>query len=40
MSEPSTSPPAAFPYAIHLNVLYSALEKFALDPLVGAVRDA
>jgi hypothetical protein len=40
MSEPSTSPPAAFPYAIYLNALYPALEKFALDSLVGAVRDA
>jgi len=32
--------PAEFPYATHLNVLFQPLEKFAIDPLVGAVRDA
>jgi mannose-6-phosphate isomerase-like protein (cupin superfamily) len=30
----------AFPYATHLNVLFPALEKVALDPLVASVRDA
>jgi mannose-6-phosphate isomerase-like protein (cupin superfamily) len=40
MPEPIASPPPAFPYATHLNVLYPALEKFAVDPLVEAVRDA
>ena len=29
----------AFPYATHLNVLFPALEKIELDPLVAAVRD-
>ena len=29
-----------FPYATHLNVLFSPLEKIELDPLVAAVRDA
>ena len=28
-----------FPYATHLNVLFSALEKIQLDPLVASVRD-
>ncbi|HZI42393.1 MAG TPA: cupin domain-containing protein [Gemmatimonadaceae bacterium] len=32
--------PANFPYATHLNVLFEPLEKFALDPLVAAVKDA
>jgi mannose-6-phosphate isomerase-like protein (cupin superfamily) len=27
------------PYATHLNVLFPALEKIELDPLVAAVRD-
>lgn len=31
---------AEFPYATHLDVLYQSLEKFAIDPLVGAVTDA
>jgi len=30
---------SAFPYATHLNVLFPALEKIELDPLVDAVRD-
>ena len=30
---------AGFPYATHLNVLFPALEKIELDPLVAAVRD-
>ena len=30
---------SAFPYVTHLNVLFGPLEKFELDPLVGAVRD-
>lgn len=30
---------AAHPYATHLNVLFPALEKISLDPLVGQVRD-
>jgi mannose-6-phosphate isomerase-like protein (cupin superfamily) len=29
----------AYPYATHLNVLFGALEKIELDPLVSAVRD-
>ena len=29
----------AYPYATHLNVLFPALDKVALDPLVAAVRD-
>lgn len=33
------STPSAFPYATHLNVLFPALEKIELDPLVDAVRD-
>ena len=40
MSTPRTPPPSAFPYATHLNILFDPLEKIALDPLVGAVRDA
>jgi mannose-6-phosphate isomerase-like protein (cupin superfamily) len=28
-----------FPYATHLNVLFPALEKIELDPLVASVRD-
>jgi mannose-6-phosphate isomerase-like protein (cupin superfamily) len=40
MPGPSATPPSAFPYATHLNVLYDALQKFALDPLVGTVQDA
>ncbi len=38
MPEPSAVPD--YPYATHLNVLYPALQKFALDPLVAAVQDA
>jgi len=30
---------APYPYATHLNVLFPALEKVALDPLVADVRD-
>jgi len=33
----TTSP--QYSYATHLNVLFPALEKIALDPLVDAVRD-
>jgi mannose-6-phosphate isomerase-like protein (cupin superfamily) len=33
------STPSAFPYATRLNVLFPALEKIELDPLVDAVRD-
>lgn len=33
------TPPAAYPYATHLNVLVPALQKVALDPLVAAVTD-
>ena len=40
MPEPATTPPPAFPYATHLNVLFPPLETIALDPLVAAVRDA
>ena len=28
-----------YPYATHLNVLFGALDKIELDPLVSAVRD-
>ncbi|HEY2378198.1 MAG TPA: cupin domain-containing protein [Gemmatimonadaceae bacterium] len=31
---------SAFPYATHLDVLFPALEKVALDPLVASVRDS
>ena len=37
MSENASA--AAYPYATHLNVLFGALEKIDLDPLVSAVRD-
>jgi len=30
---------SAYPYATHVNVLFGALEKIELDPLVSAVRD-
>lgn len=30
---------SAYPYATHVNVLFGALEKVELDPLVSAVRD-
>lgn len=36
MPEP-TPAPAPFPYATYLNVLYGALEKIELDPLVRSV---
>ena len=39
MPTPDLPSPGAFPYATHLNVLFDPLEKFALDPLVAAVRD-
>ena len=40
MSEPQAAvTPDAFPYATHLDVLFPALEKVSLDPLVAAVRD-
>lgn len=32
-------PGPSYPYATHLNVLFPPLEKIALDPLIGAVRD-
>lgn len=38
-SATSTRAADAYPYATHLNVLFSPLEKIALDPLVTAVRD-
>ena len=31
--------PTQYPYATHLNVLFPALTKIELDPLVAAVRD-
>jgi mannose-6-phosphate isomerase-like protein (cupin superfamily) len=37
---PELTPPAAFPYATHLNVLYPPRETIAIDPLVAAVRDS
>ena len=39
MPESHTPTPPTYPYATHLNVLFPALEKIALDPLVAAVRD-
>jgi mannose-6-phosphate isomerase-like protein (cupin superfamily) len=39
MSEAANRPSSAYPYATHLNVLFPALEKIALDPLVAAVTD-
>ena len=36
-SDSSTGP--AYPYATHLDVMFGALEKIALDPVVDAVRD-
>jgi len=30
---------SAYPYATHLNVLFGALEKIELDPLVSGVQD-
>jgi mannose-6-phosphate isomerase-like protein (cupin superfamily) len=36
---PSSESDGAYPYATHLNVLFPALEKIALEPLVAAVRD-
>jgi mannose-6-phosphate isomerase-like protein (cupin superfamily) len=35
-----TPAPSAFPYATHLDVLFPALSKIELDPLVSAVHDA
>ena len=29
----------SYPYATHLNVVFGALEKIELDPLISAVRD-
>jgi mannose-6-phosphate isomerase-like protein (cupin superfamily) len=40
MAEPTSTPAKSFPYATHLDVLYRALEKVAVDPLVAAVQDA
>lgn len=40
MAEPTAEAPSAFPYATHLNVLFPALEKIGLDPLVAAVQDS
>jgi mannose-6-phosphate isomerase-like protein (cupin superfamily) len=36
---PTTNSSGAFPYATHLNVLFPALEKIALDPIIAGVRD-
>ncbi|HVE78791.1 MAG TPA: cupin domain-containing protein [Gemmatimonadaceae bacterium] len=36
---PARAAAAAFPYATHLDVLFPALAKVELDPLVAAVRD-
>jgi len=36
---PTTNSSDAFPYATHLNVLFPALEKIALDPIIAGVRD-
>ena len=39
-TQPSAADPSvAYPYATHLDVLFPALEKIALDPLVASVRD-
>ena len=35
----TTNPSAAFPYATHLNVLFPALDKIELDPIIAGVRD-
>ena len=44
MTEPQTesskgASASAFPYATHLDILFPALEKIELDPLVDRVRD-
>jgi mannose-6-phosphate isomerase-like protein (cupin superfamily) len=40
MNEPAASHESpAYPYATHLNVLFPALEKIELDPLVAGVAD-
>ena len=38
MSDTTNADPPAYPYATYLNVLFPALEKIALDPLVAAVQ--
>lgn len=40
MTEPIHKPATSFPYATHLDVLYGALEKVVVDPLVAAVQDS
>ena len=39
MEHGDRSESSAYPYATHLNVLFGALEKIELDPLVSVVRD-
>jgi mannose-6-phosphate isomerase-like protein (cupin superfamily) len=38
MSDTTNSDSPAYPYATYLNVLFPALEKIALDPLVASVQ--
>jgi mannose-6-phosphate isomerase-like protein (cupin superfamily) len=39
LSDSTVKPPTAYPYATHLDILFPALEKIALDPIVASVRD-
>ena len=39
MSDSTAKPPTAYPYATHLDILFPALEKIALDSIVASVRD-
>jgi mannose-6-phosphate isomerase-like protein (cupin superfamily) len=38
MSDTTTPDSSAYPYATYLNVLFPALEKIALDPLIASVQ--
>jgi mannose-6-phosphate isomerase-like protein (cupin superfamily) len=40
MAQTNAGGAAVFPYATHLDVRFSALEKIELDPLIAAVRDS
>ena len=39
MSKPKSNPPATFPYATHLNILFPHLEKIDVAALARNVRD-
>jgi mannose-6-phosphate isomerase-like protein (cupin superfamily) len=39
MPAPLADPSQPFPYATHLDILFPALEKISLTPLIAAVRD-